>query len=145
MLGRVGDNKEELRIYCRSRVVYMDKDVSSYAKGSLREWLFKDLNLRSGVVVNKEYDGRIYKFAQRVYEGCDIGLLTYNRKIDNHQDHGKLQSIARLVNLGIGDFYYDGKTYRLNDGEIIEFNCKKYPGLKEYYGERYSLIFWKLK
>jgi phage gp45-like len=90
-----------------------------------------------------------------------IGLLTFGGKIGNiqstgliipHRDHSysraiptKRFAIARTVNLGSCIFNYDGKDYQLNDGDIIEFNCKKLHGVTKIMSEeRFSINLWQL-
>jgi phage gp45-like len=66
-------------------------------------------------------------------------------QIKEHRDHGYSRAIARTVNLGSCVFHYDGKEYQLNDGDIIEFNCKKLHGVtKILSNERFSINLWQL-
>lgn len=156
LVGRVS-RVEELRLWCRERIHEMTPDVSNYAKGRYRLWLFNECNLKTGEIVKGYYDDRIYEFSQRVYPGCNIGLLTFGGKSENissdgriqqHRDHSYAMPIAKNVNLGSAMFGYgdiNHKQYQLNDGDIIEFNCKVLHSVSEILSEeRFSLVFWKL-
>ena len=122
----------DLRSFCRETTSLMTSDVSNYAKGRYRLW----------------------NFCQRVYPGTNIGLLTFGGNINGihstglikeHRDHGYSRAIARTVNLGSCVFHYDGKEYQLNDGDIIEFNCKKLHGVtKILSNERFSINLWQV-
>jgi hypothetical protein len=144
----------DLKSFCRRNIELMSCDVSSYAKGRYRLWLFHECNLKTGKITKGYYDDRLWNFCQRVYSGTNIGLLTFGGKVGNiqstgliqlHRDHSYSQVIARTVNLGSCIFNYDGKDYQLNDGDIIEFNCKKLHGVTKILSEeRFSINLWKL-
>jgi hypothetical protein len=157
---------EELRSFCQSIKHHMTLDNSNYAKGRKRLWLFHECNLRNTDLIRGFgfFDKRLWNFCQRAYPGCNIGLLTYGGEgstglIDWHRDHTYAQPIARTVNLGEAIFGYDlkrdggiktdtisdRKEFKLNDGEIIEFNCKHpHALLKIVSKERFSINLWKL-
>ena len=152
----------DLRSFCRESVNLMTSDVSSYAQGRYRLWLFHECDLRTPGTITKAYhNDRLGNFCQRVYPGTNIGLLTFGGKIGNiqstgliipHRDHTYSRAIpterfaiARTVNLGSCVFHYDGKEYQLNDGDIIEFNCKKLHGVTKILSEeRFSINLWQL-
>ncbi|MFP4336400.1 MAG: hypothetical protein ACLFQP_00580 [Halothece sp.] len=150
-------NPDELRQWCRDRISAMTPDVSNYAPGRYRLWLFHECNLKTGELTQSYFDERIYQFSQQIYPGCNIGLLTYGGKsgntnstglINKHRDHTYAMPIARTVNLGNAVFGYGDdrhQYYPLNDGEVIEFNCKVLHSIpKITTPERFSLVFWKL-
>jgi len=145
----------DLRSFCRESVNLMTSDVSSYAQGRYRLWLFHECDLRTPGTITKAYQNdRLWNFCQRVYPGTNIGLLTFGGKIGNiqstgliilHRDHSYSRAIARTVNIGSCIFNYDGKDYQLNDGDIIEFNCKKLHGVTKILSEeRFSINLWQL-
>ena len=127
-------NQAELREFCRSVKCKLTKDNSNYAKNRYRLWLFHSVDFRNNQVSEGYYDERLYKFSQKIYPGCDIGLLTFGGKLDNgklsdgtiklHRDHNYASSLAISVNLGEAIFTYDEQDYLLTDGDIIKFNCK---------------------
>ncbi|RMG12013.1 MAG: hypothetical protein D6728_07480 [Cyanobacteria bacterium J055] len=102
-------------------------------------------------------DDRLYQFAQKVYPGCDIGLITYhgmgsNACIAPHRDDRYAQPIARLVNLGNCTFGYCNSRignkldrYQLVDGGIYEFNCKHVHSVLSCSQNRFSIVLWKLR
>lgn len=148
---------EQLRSFCQSLKPKMELDVSNYAKGRRRLWLFHESNLRNTELTRAFFDKRLWDFCQRVYPGCNIGLLSYGGEdstglIDWHRDHSYSQPIARTINLGEAIFGYDlnrqggdRKEFKLNDGEIIEFNCKHpHALLKIVSNERFSINLWRL-
>jgi hypothetical protein len=144
----------DLRSFCRETTSLMTSDVSNYAKGRYRLWLFHECNLSNGKITKSYHNDRLWNFCQRVYPGTNIGLLTFGGNINGihstglikeHRDHGYSRAIARTVNLGSCVFHYDGKEYQLNDGDIIEFNCKKLHGVtKILSNERFSINLWQL-
>ena len=145
----------DLRSFCRESVNLMTSDVSSYAQGRYRLWLFHECDLRTPGTITKAYQNdRLWNFCQRVYPGTNIGLLTFGGKIGNiqstgliipHRDHSYSRAITRTVNIGSCIFNYDGKDYQLNDGDIIEFNCKKLHGVTKILSEeRFIINLWQL-
>lgn len=152
------DNPEALRNWCRSMKDYLIADKSNYAKGRYRLWLFHNVDFRNGNLTKGYFDQRIWDFSQRVYPGCDIGLLTFGGQLDNgkvsdgriglHRDHTYSEAKAVSVNLGEAIFSYgerEQQDYLLTDGDIVEFNCKILHAVKEILTpERFSLVFWKL-
>jgi len=105
---------EQLRSFCQSLKPRMELDVSNYAKGRRRLWLFHESNLRNTELTRGFFDKRLWDFCQRAYPGCNIGLLTYGGEgstglIDWHRDHSYAQPIARTINLGESTFGYDLK------------------------------------
>jgi len=159
MLTKVGKvapaTKEQLRLWCYQQIPNMPMDVSRYAVGRRRLWLFNESNLQDTKITPAYYNQRLYDFSQRVFPGCDIGLLTfageYNDTIKStglikpHRDHTFAQPEARLVNLGVALFGYAGQQYQLNDGEIWQFNCKEIHSVDAITSpRRFSIVFWKL-
>jgi hypothetical protein len=148
-----GNNLEELRNWCRDKVSLMTSDVSRYGRGRKRLWLFNEVNLANGDVKAGYSDERIRRFSQRVYPGCEIGLLTFGGKVNGisstgligkHRDHAYGSPTAVLVNLGSCIFGYGDQQYQLEDGDIIEFNCKEIHSVEQILSpERFSLVFWK--
>ena len=148
---------EELRNFCQSIKPRMELDHSNYAKGRRRLWLFHECNLSNTELTRGFFDQRLWKFCQRVFTGCNIGLISYGGEgstgtIDWHRDHTYSQAIARTINLGEAIFGYDlnrqsgeRKEFNLNDGEIIEFNCKHLHALLKIVSkERFGINLWQL-
>lgn len=155
---------EELRSFCQSLKPRMELDHSNYAKGRRRLWLFHECNLRNTELTRGFFDKRLWDFCQRVFPGCNIGLISYGGEgstgtIDWHRDHSYSQPIARTINLGESTFGYDlkrdggiktdtnqdRKQFKLRDGEIIEFNCKHPHALLSIDSkERFGINLWKL-
>jgi hypothetical protein len=155
LIGKVKhETLDDLRNFCREATSIMSKDVSSYAKGRYRIWLFHECNLSNGKISKSYYDERLWNFCQRVYPETNIGLLTFGGNINgvfstglikDHRDHEYAKPIAKTVNIGSCIFRYDDKEYQLNDGDIIEFNCKKIHGVSKILSEeRFSINLWKL-
>jgi len=148
---------DQLKDWCKSKVGICERDRSSYVGDRLTLWISHKVDFRNGKVsAGYRDDGlrpaslRITKFCQKVYPGCDIGLLSIhidgisNGIIKPHRDHGYGQPIARGVNLGNCVFGCDGKDYELGDGDITEFNCKKIHEVKQILTpERFSITLWK--
>lgn len=151
LINTVDSNSiEDLREWCRERIADMSVDVSRYAPGRMRMWLFAECDLRTNATVYPAYrDSRIEKFAQRVFPGCDIALLSYNGKIDFHRDHNYATTIARAVNLGQAEFSIglpdNRQMFHLSDGDIYEFNCKLPHAVLWHSQERFSITFWKMR
>lgn len=152
------ENPEALRDWCQSLKSQLIPDPSNYAKGRYRLWLFHEVDFRDGTLSKGYSDQRLLDFSQRVYPGCDIGLLTYNGtlpdgtasdgRINLHRDHTYANPKAISVNLGEAIFTYgepEQQDYLLQDGDITEFNCKVLHSIKKILTpERFSLVFWKL-
>ncbi|WP_293296119.1 MULTISPECIES: hypothetical protein [unclassified Microcoleus] len=146
-------NIEDLRSWCRARIADSEIDRSNYVDGRLNLWLFHKVDFRNGKVSNGYKDDRIARFCQKVYPGCDIGLLSFhfdhgnltsNGLIKPHRDHSYGQPTARGVNLGSCVFDCNGLQYNLGDGDITEFNCKQIHGVSEILSpERFSITLWK--
>lgn len=142
---------EALRAWCRERIADMSQDVSRYAPGRMRMWLFAECNLRqTNARVYPAYtDSRIEKFAQRIFPGCDIALISFNGQIDWHRDHNYATTTARAVNLGQAKFGIglpnDRQIIDLQDGDIYEFNCKSPHSILWHSQERFSITFWKMR
>ena len=151
-------NPDELRDWCRQMKSYLLPDVSNYARGRYRLWLFHQIDFRNGSLSPGYFEQRIWDFSQRIYPGSNIGLLTFggtfadgkvsNGKINLHRDHTYACPQTRSINLGRATFAYGEPLpadYQLNDGDIVEFNCKILHSIKEIQSpERFSLVFWKL-
>ena len=146
-------NIAEFKQYLRSLVPQMEYSYSSLTNKRLELWLFNKVHLGNGQVSPGYFDQRLYDFCQRLYEGCDIGLLTYHGPerggscglIAPHRDHSYGQPMAVVLNLGMAEFVIDDKTYVLNDGDIMKFNCKLLHAVPRIMSEeRFSLVLWKL-
>ncbi|MFB2891957.1 hypothetical protein ACE1CI_03320 [Aerosakkonemataceae cyanobacterium BLCC-F50] len=157
LVGQVRTNIEDLRQWCGDRINQMTLDKSSYVDGRYQLWLFHQCNLKTGEITKGYSDDRITKFSQRIYPGCNIGLLTFhgsksgissNGSIKPHRDHSYAIPISRSVNLGRCVFGYgdeEQNQYKLDDGDIIQFNCKVLHSVpKILTAERFSIVFWKL-
>lgn len=150
-------NIDELRSWCHSLIPKMRCSYSQYARDRAEIWLFHDVNLASGKVNLGYSNPRIFQFCQLIYPGCNIGLLTFGGTkfgvsstglITPHRDHTFAMPIARSVNLGEAIFGYgddEHKQYLLNDGNVIEFNCKVLHSVSQIVSsERFSLNLWQL-
>ena len=151
IINKVDSNSiEDLRAWCQDRTTDMREDLSRYAPGRLRMWLFSECDLRTNAKMYPAYsDSRIEKFAQRVFPGCDIALISFNGLIDWHRDHNYATTIARGVNLGSAKFGIglpdNRQVVDLQDGDIYEFNCKSPHAILEHSQERFSITFWKMR
>ena len=143
----------EFKQYLRSLVQQMEYSYSSLTNKRLELWLFNKVHLGNGQVSPGYFDQRLYDFCQRLYPGCDIGLLTYHGParggscglIAPHRDHGYAQPMAVSLNIGLAEFVVDGKTYLLEDGQMTKFNCKLSHSVPRILSEeRFSLVLWKL-
>ena len=146
-------NIAEFKQYLRSLVPQMEYSYSSLTNKRLELWLFNKVHLGNGQVSPGYFDQRLYDFCQRLYEGCDIGLLTYHGPerggscglIAPHRDHSYGQPMAVILNIGQAEFVLNGKTYLLQDGDIRKFNCKLSHSVPRILTEeRFSLVLWKL-
>lgn len=131
----------------------MKPSHSTLTTRRLELWIFNEVHLGNGTVKPAFFDSRLYDFCQRIYPGCNIGLLTYHgelgggsdARIRPHRDHGYAMPRAISINLGEADFAIDGKLYRLTDGCITEFNCKLTHSVPRILSaERFSLVLWQL-
>ena len=151
IINKVDSNSiEDLRNWCQDRTMDMREDLSRYAPGRLRMWLFSECDLRTNAKMYPAYsDERIEKFAQRVFPGCDIALISFNGLIDWHRDHNYATTIAQGVNLGSAKFGIglpnDRQIVDLEDGDIYEFNCKQPHSILWHSQERFSITFWKMR
>ena len=152
-IKKVIPNLCEFKQYLRDLVGEMEYSHSSLTKKRLELWLFNTVHLGNGQVSPGFYDQRLYELCQRLYPGCDIGLLTYHGKerggscglIAPHRDHGYGRPIAVSLNIGIAEFVVDGKSCVLNDGEIVKFNCKQLHSVPRIMSEeRFSFVLWQL-
>ena len=152
-LAKIIPNIEQFRDYCRSLVPLMKPSHSSLTGRRLELWLFNEVHLGSGKVTAGYFDNRLYAFSQRIYPGCDIGLLTYHGELGGgssglikpHRDHGYAMPRAVSINLGEAEFAIDGKLHKLGDGAICEFNCKLTHSVPRILStERFSLVLWQL-
>lgn len=148
------DTLEELKEYLKSLVPLMTKDVSYRASSRYRMWIFNECNLKTGKITAAYYDDRLFRFCQLVFPGCGIGLISFGGEVNgikssglisDHRDHTYGRPMARTVNIGKCIFRVDDVDYELNDGDIIEFNCKKIHSLKEIRSElRFGINLWTL-
>ncbi|MDQ2096756.1 MAG: hypothetical protein QQW96_03815 [Tychonema bourrellyi B0820] len=131
----------------------MKPSFSTLTTRRLELWIFNSVHLGNGTVSPGHCDDRLHKFTQSIYPGCNIGLLTYHGKlcggssglIKPHKDHQYALPRTVSINLGVADFFIDNKTYRLNDGDIVEFNCKLTHSIPHVLSpERFSLVLWTL-
>ena len=152
-IKKTSPNIAEFKQYLRSLVPQMEYSYSSLTNKRLELWLFNKVHLGNGQVSPGYFDQRLYDFCQRLYEGCDIGLLTYHGPerggscglIAPHRDHRYGQPMAVVLNIGMAEFVIDGKTYVLNDGDIKKFNSKLIHAVPRILTEeRFSLVLWKL-
>jgi hypothetical protein len=151
IINKIDSNSiEDLRTWCQDRTMDMREDLSRYAPGRMRMWLFSECDLRTNAKMYPAYsDERIEKFAERVFPGCDIALISFNGLIDWHRDHNYATTIARAVNLGTAKFGIglpdNRQVIDLQDGDIYEFNCKQPHSILWHSQERFSITFWKMR
>lgn len=152
-LDKTIPNIEHFRDYCRSLVPLMKPSFSTLTSRRLELWLFNSVHLGNGTVSAGYFNLRLYDFCQRIYPGCNIGLLTYHGELGGgssglikpHKDHGYAMPRTVTINLGEAEFAIDGKLYKLNDGAICEFNCKLTHSVPQILStERFSLVLWQL-
>ncbi|MEG4594137.1 hypothetical protein QUB00_20350 [Microcoleus sp. F8_C2] len=152
-IKKIIPNLSEFKEYLRNLIGEMEYSHSSLTKKRLELWLFNQIHLGNGQVSPGYSNIRLYDLCQRIYPGCDIGLLTYHGPerggscglIASHRDHSYAQPMAVSLNLGIAEFVIDGKIYVLNDGDIVKFNCKLPHAVPRIMSEeRFSLVLWKL-
>ncbi|MDB9490754.1 hypothetical protein PN478_09490 [Dolichospermum circinale CS-534/05] len=147
------DTLDELKEYLKGLVPLMTPDVSSRST-RYRMWIFNSCDLRNGTISPAYYEERLFRFCQKVYPGSNIGLISFGGQIGgiksdgligDHRDHSYGQPMARTINVGKAIFRVDGIDYELNDGDIVEFNCKKIHSLVEIRSElRFGINLWKL-
>lgn len=144
--------------WCREMRTQLVEDVSNYARGRYRLWLFHEVDFRNGRLSKSYIDNNIWNFSQKIYPGSNIGLLTYGGKLSNkrysdgcialHRDHTYASPRAISINLGECIFTYGEpvqKDYYLGNGDVIEFNCKALHSVKEIKSEeRFSIVLWQL-
>lgn len=148
------DSLPELKEYLKSLVPLMSKDVSYKAPDRYRMWLFNQCDLRNGQISPAYYDERLFRFCQKVFPGTNIGLLSFGGQvgkikssglINDHRDHTYSSPTARTVNIGQCVFRVNGVDYELEDGQIIEFNCKQIHSIVKIRSElRFGINLWKL-
>ncbi len=152
-LAKTIPNIEQFRDYCRSLLPLMKPSHSTLTTRRLELWLFNEVHLGNGTVKPAFFDSRLYDFSQRIYPGCNIGLLTYHGELGSgssglikpHKDHAFAMSRAISINLGQAEFAINNKLYKLNDGYISEFNCKLTHSVPRILSpERFSLVLWQL-
>ena len=156
-------NQTVIETKAQKLIKNMKLDVSSYAPGRYRIWLFHEANLRNPPTVKKAYfDNFWWRLSQKVYPGCQIGLLTFGDEADSiksdariswHRDHSFALPIARGINFGAkAKFGYDfhrqsgqKKTINLDSGDALKFDCKHLHSVISHEPGRFSLILWKVR
>lgn len=157
-------NPEELRAYLTDMLPLFEKDISSYAPGRYRLWLFHEALLGRKEIKLAHFDQRLWDFCQRTYPGSNIALLTYNGNAQAWKSNGTIRphrddtyAIDKAIgcNLGSASFLYNPNRSNtdtdlcdripLSDGDIYSFNCKHLHGVAEASSPRFSLNIWKLK
>ncbi|MBE9128026.1 MULTISPECIES: hypothetical protein [unclassified Coleofasciculus] len=79
----------------------LESDVSSYARGRKRYWLEWEWDLKHKVFRNGVKDERLWTFCQRIFPGCQIGLVAKGDVgIDWHRDDSYADWEAITINLG---------------------------------------------
>ena len=157
---------EALRSHCQSLIPKMTPDVSKYAPGRYRLWLFHEALLSQNRIISAHFDQRLWDFCQRIYPGSNITLLTFGGEAQGinskgtialHRDDTYAIERACGVNLGTATFAYNTerkssnpnastiKKLQLNDGDIYSFNCKHQHGVLEHSAERFSLNIWTVR
>lgn len=157
----------ELTQHCTDLIPRMTPDVSNYAKGRYRLWLFHEALLTKKRVIPAYFDERLWQFCQRIYPGSNIALLTFggeahgiksNGKILPHRDDTYAQELAYGVNFGAsatfgyntdrrGNNFTDTTVeyYHLEPGTIYHFNCKHQHAVVEHKPGRFSLNIWTIR
>ncbi len=164
MIGRLNSKSQEILVKRATLLIEkMERDVSRYAPGRHRMWLFHEANLQSPPKTSEAYfDEFWWKIAQKIYPGSDIALLTFGGKsaginsdgrIDRHRDHTYAEETAFGINFGAkAEFGYDyhrqagdRRIMTLHPGDIYKFNCKHTHALLSHEAQRFSLILWKIR
>lgn len=150
-------NSESLFRDCLDLIPKMPLDTSYSAKTRRRLWLNHEVHLRTGEIsVGYQHDS-IWNFCQKVYPGCDVGLISYGGSVDGidssgligwHRDHSYAMPKAIGINLGEAVFGYgelERKQYPLRNAHIFQFNCKVEHSLISIKSDlRFGIVLWKL-
>ena len=141
---------------CLTLVQHMELDVSNYARGRRRLWLNHEIDLRTGQISLGYQHKTIWKFCQKVYPGCDVGLISFGGSVNGidstgkirwHRDHSYAMPKAITINLGDAAFGYgepERKLYRLRNAQVVEFNCKVEHSLIEIRSDiRFGINLWR--
>ncbi|WP_157462257.1 hypothetical protein [Crinalium epipsammum] len=164
MIGRLNSESQKILVKRSTLLIEkMEQDVSRYAPGRHRIWLFHQANLQMPPETTEAYfDQFFWKISQKIYPGCQIALLTFGGKsneinsdarIDWHRDHTYAEELAFGINFGgKAEFGYDfnrqagdRRTIELAPGDVYKFNCKHTHALLSHEAQRFSLILWKIR
>jgi hypothetical protein len=174
IIKRLSDSTiTELTSAAYSLVPKMELSKSRYARGRKEIWLFHKANLGLKKKVNNGYyDRRWWEFAQKIYPGSHIGLITFggeytlesgskdksNAAINWHRDDSFSLPTARGLNFGARALFgYDServgvspnsptkRIYSLENGDVFEMDCKHEHCVMWHGSGRFSLVLWKLR
>ncbi len=141
----------------------MKEDVSSYAPGRRRLWLFHEANLGNPPTTKAaHFDKFWWDLGQRLYPGCQIALLTFGGETENfssdariswHRDHSYAMPCALGISFGakaIFGYDYsrqsgDKRKIKLAPGTIFQFDCKHLHAVLKHDPGRFSIMYWKLR
>ena len=131
---------------------------SHYAPRRLEQWFEWGFNLQSikeGRHQLSSYNqapDRFKRLGNLVYPGWNSLLCCYGNfqdetstSITTHRDHGFCENKVVMLNLGIADFTIDGKTHRLVDGVVVEFDSKLPHSARQLSKERANFSFRKVR
>ncbi len=140
---------------------HLEADISSYARGRKRYWLEWEWDLKHKVFRPGVRDERLWTFCQRIFPGCQIGLVAKGSVgIGWHRDDSYADWEAVTINLGQSqwgyDYQYPGYSwsqnrnpsnpviYDLPDGGVIKFNPKNPHAAINPASNRYSINLWRI-
>jgi hypothetical protein len=132
-----------------------DKEVNCGRK-SLWFGIGVELGFKSRVFEGYKIDSGLKNKCDELWGGKDWNsLLLYKYEVGselkNHIDRDIFDNKVVVINISEDDlfggnveFYYDGSLFILSNGEVVEFDCKKYHGVKKVKNERWSLSIRKV-
>lgn len=164
LLGKLSETETQtLQNYCCLALSDVGgKDISSYAPGRQRAWLFGEPDLRKDVIDLKvrisHYTGYFRKLSDRITDGKGHVGLVANGLIKPHRDHryaaGPAWSITtkRCIfeiwerNTDLRDCKRGtGELHELQPGEITSFWSKNPHCVWEMEPNRFSVTFWTVR
>lgn len=147
--------------HLNSTVDLLSPDVSNYARGRERYWLFQEPILSSGrngsPVIYKpaQVDDRLCVFIRKLVPSVSCALVAKGTGISWHRDAAYADKTAWLLNLGSAKFqiaerrssvppaYFE--EHQLVGGEFITFDCKRPHRSIEVDDDRWVIVIWQAK
>jgi hypothetical protein len=148
---------------CRQllNAIPLQSDISNYAKGRKRSWLYYEPHLGSKPSIQPAFFSHQLDHALKAIDlPFDLGLLSLHSvslksdaRIKPHRDTSFAQPKAYLINIGKATFGYNPNRHctlidkiqpvDLIDG-IYEFDCKHLHSVIAAENNRLGLVLWKL-